>query len=401
MVGSHAREPMFAMPKRRALSLSSLELSEDLATMFALRKTAEGFSNYHDGSEIGQRCAVFGPGKLFGELALMQSVPRSATIKCLKDSEFLVICRREFDQVLKEEIAQANSRKNKFLHDHVPGMRDLPPVKLGCNRPHASYFFKKASYCKDHEFLTQGMCQEDTLFVIIRGSVELRRYETPGRKLPSRRHRRVMKSWTPSQQVTQDSEDEVPEKEDYVRKMGIMLAGSVFGSLPMAEPEPFTVVANSLCEAYYVSGQDFMKLPRSLINSIQEHLANTVTWRLARLKSDRCITLKESPVNLEDASNLSMSAKNYGLKLMQVGKIHPHPVLLKSSAVQPKDLIKKRTASTGLSSSESLPSMSQQTSAQLSQFSQTASMMSRGSLKGSGLMQRPATVNGPVRAWDR
>ena len=32
--------------------------------------------------------------------------------------------RQEFDQVLKEELAQANERKMEFLRNHVPGMRD-------------------------------------------------------------------------------------------------------------------------------------------------------------------------------------------------------------------------------------------------------------------------------------
>jgi len=367
---------------RRAMSLACLELSEDFDTKFASRRTVEGFSTYHDGSTIGKSFGVFGAGKLFGELALMQSTARSATIKCMKDSEFLVICRNDFDQVLKEEFAQANERKLDFLLQHVPGMRDLPAPKP--SKPHASYFFKKASFCKGHEFLSQGGYHEETVYVICRGSVEFRRCDhdgdssvrravsADGRATASRRQRRpIAGSVAASQSPPHHAEDgKTAEKDDTqcasvaqagVRKLGIMVDGGVFGALPFPEPEPFTVVATSQCEVLFVSGQDFVKLPRSLVQSIQEHLAKTVTSRLARLRSDRLLKLTDTASTKEDdGAELPRYAKEKGLQLMQVGKIHPHPVLLRNP--QQKDPLHKRAASRGMMPSESLPSMPLQAS---------------------------------------
>jgi len=391
-------------PRKRALSLSALELSEDVEKDFARKKTAEGFSTYHEGSAIGKKCAVFGVGKLFGELALMQSQPRSATVKCTKDTEVLVICKHNFEVVLKDELAKSQAAKIKFLCNHVPGMRDLPPPRPGKADP--SYFFKKTPFCRDHEFLTQGSPAPDTLYIVWRGSVEFRRYESHGespndeRAVSSHRHRRGMRSWTPSHRHTRQDDDVEVAKDDCIRKMGIMLAGSVFGSLPFPGPEPFTVVAGPECELFCVSAQDATKLPRTVQQAIQEHLARTVAWRLARLQSDRCIFLRE-PVSKNEADKtaklaqlLPKTAKSYGLNLIKVGKIHPHPVLLEADPSIPVSRAPSRGEPMSLSTSQSLPSMSPQASV-MSVGSSRSSLRSPPRPKSQGV-----ATDSPAKAWD-
>jgi len=85
------------------------------------------------------------------------------------------------------------------------------------------------------------------------------------------------------------------------------------------------------------------------------------------------------------------------MKLMQVGKIHPHPVLLKSGAAQQHKDVKRMPSRGGLSTAESLPSMS----AQSSVMSCASATSSRGSLRSQG---RPRTTSsameGRDRAWD-
>lgn len=392
------------LPRKRASSLSALELSDDVGKDFARKKTAEGFSTYHEGSSIGKRCAVFGVGKLFGELALMQSQPRSATVKCTKDTEVLVICKHNFEVVLKDELAKSQREKIKFLCNHVPGMRDLPPPRPGKADP--SYFFKKASFCRDHEFFTQGSLAPDTLYIVWRGSVEFRRYESHGespndeRAVSSHRHRRAMRSWTPSHRQTRQDDDVEVAKDDCMRKMGIMLAGSVFGSLPFPGPEPFTVVAGPECELFCVSAQDATKLPRSVQQAIQEHLARTVAWRLARLQSDRCIFLREPLAKSEAdktaklAQLLPKTAKSYGLNLIKFGKIHPHPVLLEADPSIPQSRAPSRGEPMSLSASQSLPSMSPQASV-MSGGSSRSSLRSPPRPKSQGM-----AMDSAAKAWD-
>lgn len=336
--------------RRRSRSLTCIELAEDIANVNMRKKTAEGFSCYHDGSSVGKQVGLFKPGMLIGELALLQSQPRSATIKCLKDTEFLVISRRAFDQVLKDDIKRAEAQKVEFLREHVPGMRDLPPPKEKTNKPHASYFFKKASFSKDHEFLSQGAASDDTIFVVFNGSVEFRRFEgskflasrstSPSGTTGGRRNRGTpLKCWTPQPRdpkggkvLKTGSEVHGGECKDIVRKMGILLVGGIFGSLPLPEPEPFTVVAlSSPCEVLCCSGADLAKLPRSLVNTIQEYLSSCATWRMARLRTGLAIAEEEqeqaeraSPVG-DHLAPLPDKAKHLGLSLVKAGKLHPHP----------------------------------------------------------------------------
>jgi cAMP-dependent protein kinase regulator/cGMP-dependent protein kinase 2 len=44
----------------------------------------------------------YGPGKSFGELALISNKPRAATIRCLKDCHFAVIEKQNYEKVLQK-----------------------------------------------------------------------------------------------------------------------------------------------------------------------------------------------------------------------------------------------------------------------------------------------------------
>lgn len=350
--------------RRRSRSLTALELEEDMATVLMRKPTAEGFSCYHEGSQFGKQVGFCGPGKLIGELALLNSQPRSATIKCVKDTEFLVISRRAFDQVLKDDIKRAESQKVDFLTEHVPGMRDLPPPKEKSNKPHASYFFKKATYTKDHEFLIQGTASDDTIFVVFSGAVEFRRYELtcPPSRCQSANRGYRMKVWTPKPSAPKGGKAMATGKDehggrskDIVRKMGVLLVGGLFGSLPFPGPEPFSVVALSTpCEVLYCSGNDLTKLPRNLVSTIQEYIANCQTWRLASLRRslahDQEQERKKEMAVEGRFTPLSHKAKYLGLNLVQAGKLHPHPSLERErSTLYPPSQSRPATAmSTGM-----------------------------------------------------
>jgi SulP family sulfate permease len=55
-----------------------------------------------DGSGSEQRLAEIGTGHVFGELGLAVGAPRTATVRTLEDSEFLVIDGEEFHQLQQE-----------------------------------------------------------------------------------------------------------------------------------------------------------------------------------------------------------------------------------------------------------------------------------------------------------
>lgn len=50
----------------------------------------------------GRKAAELGPGQYFGELALLDRLPRSATVKAATDLELLAIEQRDFNAMLKE-----------------------------------------------------------------------------------------------------------------------------------------------------------------------------------------------------------------------------------------------------------------------------------------------------------
>merc|ERR1719454_789619 len=145
------------------------ELAEEVisprATISGI-KTVEGFSVYNEESRFGTEIGVLGPGTLVGELALLNDGPRSASVRCLRDSDFLVIRRSDFDNVLKEEMVRKGDEKLRFLMEHVPGMPDVPVPKSGAKGPHASYFFKKATFPRGHCFFNEGAVAEPSIILI-------------------------------------------------------------------------------------------------------------------------------------------------------------------------------------------------------------------------------------------
>merc|ERR1719446_1350830 len=135
---------------------SEEELAEDAlsprASILSGIRTVEGFSTYNEESTFGTQIGVLGPGTLIGELALLNDQQRMATIRCVEDTDFLVIRRCDFDNILKEEMVQKGDEKLRFLMGHVPGMRDVPVPKQGAKQPHASYFFKHETFQRGHRF---------------------------------------------------------------------------------------------------------------------------------------------------------------------------------------------------------------------------------------------------------
>lgn len=266
-------------------------------------KTVEGFSNYGEDSKFGTEIGLLGPGTLIGELALVNDQLRSATVRCAKDTDFLVIRRSDFDNILKEDMVRKGDEKLRFLMAHVPGMRAVAVPKSGTKQPHASYFFTKSSFSRGHRFFQEGSVAEPSIMVMYKGSAECRRSEhappgvgaplptslsapAPHELLPGGvklgNYRR-----TPGTISRSNYQNRLkllarePEVDETVNRLGVLMPGSVFGSLPFPEKEPFTVtVTSQQCEVFICSGPELLKLPRKLLDTIREHMAHAAAWRL-------------------------------------------------------------------------------------------------------------------------
>lgn len=81
------------------------------------------------GESFGVQVARLGAGLLFGELALLENVPRSATVTCKENCEFLTITKKDFQRVLSSEMrASRLPEQVKPLVNEVPFFKSLRPI---------------------------------------------------------------------------------------------------------------------------------------------------------------------------------------------------------------------------------------------------------------------------------
>jgi len=114
------------------------------------------------------------------------------------------------------------------------------------------------------------------------------------------------------------------------RRVGVLLPGGLFGSMPSPDPEPFTVLAQSACEVLWVSKAELLKLPNKLVNSIYDYLVQATLWRLNRTIEGRTImpTLALSAQPKSDGSlvgELSL-IPHAALESLQFAKTYPQLV---------------------------------------------------------------------------
>lgn len=242
---------------------------------------------FHDGSNLGFQVATLPSGRLFGELALMNDQPRTASIKCMSDCQFLAIPRKDFDAVLKAEMLRKKEEKLSFLKAHCPGMMDLPPPRLG--RPPAAYFFHHATYLKGHAFLTQGLRGDGSVIIVASGAVAFMHRDPEAPRLKPEDAGYVPSSvGTGPQKGPRHSRREGWATANAFRRIGVLVAGGLFGTLPTSDPEPFTVqVISPSCEVHYVSVADWLRLPKKLTTAMQEYLVHSATCRLNRCLETR------------------------------------------------------------------------------------------------------------------
>ena len=76
-----------------------------------------------EGEAVASRGAVelarLGPGSIFGEMALIDGAPRSATVTALTDMRLLVLSRQDFDRMLDASVPSVSRRIMRILSSHL------------------------------------------------------------------------------------------------------------------------------------------------------------------------------------------------------------------------------------------------------------------------------------------
>jgi CRP-like cAMP-binding protein len=303
------------------LEFTALE-SEKLLKIY---QTTEGFSVYSSFEELGKQVAVLRGGTIFGELALINDQPRGASIRVLQDCDCLIIRRSDFDRVLKEEMQKAGDEKLNFLSIHMPGMRELevPRFVQGKAVTHPAYFLRRVTYRRGQKLLTQGQVAQDTIYVVYKGCLEIRHREAAAvslsptscvnilqRRRANKHHTMAMIGYS-SNRPPEVAEGAPPPN----KLLGTFMTGSVFGSLPMQAPEPYTViVASPSVEVFQATGPDVAKLPRRLLDAVREYIAQSTAWRV------RTYMTQKQPIELPKASVRSESPTVSGARTLQEAK---------------------------------------------------------------------------------
>ena len=73
----------------------------DQAAGFFIVSSGKAEAVRGEGSDHSQVLATFGPGDFFGEMALFEGFPRSATVRAVEDSECLAMTRWDFMAEMK------------------------------------------------------------------------------------------------------------------------------------------------------------------------------------------------------------------------------------------------------------------------------------------------------------
>eukprot|EP00930_Biecheleria_cincta_P055114 TRINITY_DN41476_c0_g1_i1.p1 TRINITY_DN41476_c0_g1~~TRINITY_DN41476_c0_g1_i1.p1 ORF type:complete len:954 (-),score=170.71 TRINITY_DN41476_c0_g1_i1:109-2970(-) len=271
-------------------------------------RTNEGFSFFTEESSFGDRVALLPAGTIFGELALQNSAPRAATIKCEKDSEVLVLRKQDYLDCIEGMLG-----KVRFFEQSVIGVSKVMD-STGKLDGHPSSFFKEETLQPGHAVLLEGLIAKPMICVVgAGGSVDFMRYKRPEsnpayiladrpQSAPANDLEELHLGKRKPGQLTRSFSDGILRQcvakfppPDLPDDAGTVLfdrleAGGLFCSmaaLPSPGVEPFTVVVSSPlpCKIYISHGNKIDKLPVRLLNIFRKHMANEGRKRLEKVQT--------------------------------------------------------------------------------------------------------------------
>lgn len=106
-------------------------------------------------------------GGMFGELAIVnQTAGRAASVRCLKDCIFIVLCGRDYSRYLRRVIEKLDDDKIEFLK----GMPIFEKWARGTMRSFLNNI-KTHTYPKTHRILNQGG-DSNFIYIMYKGTVQ-------------------------------------------------------------------------------------------------------------------------------------------------------------------------------------------------------------------------------------
>lgn len=272
--------------ERRSISNQSNARSEERPS------DASGFE-----SSMGFQIASLGPGKLFGELALMSEEVRSASVRCETHCEFAKVEKVDFERLLKEDLKRAQVEKRLFFYRCVPGLTSLLPRTAD----ELLYYFRKRTVTRGFSFLKQGsIAEEASIFFIIRGTVEL--------------------SW-------KDLSSSSSQKGMKVR-VGLLGEGQVFGSPKNGEAESLSAVATAASvDVWSIRLTQLRRFPYKILSEIQAKVSLTSAWH-----SQRCVEGSKTKATFNKA-NAEINMKEQTQKIKSQGVMSSPFLKSKSSSL--------------------------------------------------------------------
>jgi len=108
----------------------------------------------------------YGPGEVFGELALLYNAPRAATIKALSDSECWVLDRLTFNHIVKDAAQKKRKRYETFLQT-VPILSSMDHYE----RSKMADAIKETKFKEGDVIIKQGD-QGDVFYILVDGTAK-------------------------------------------------------------------------------------------------------------------------------------------------------------------------------------------------------------------------------------
>eukprot|EP00439_Symbiodinium_sp_Y106_P058916 s3098_g8.t1 len=129
--------------------------------------TLERFSCFCKASVLGPCVVTLEAPACFGELALKNTQPRAATVKCRTKCRLMILEKQHVLHVLTEVMARV-----RFFNDRLPGIGDA-------EMDHPCQYFSLRKFPQGYQFTHEGITMtEPALYVLKSGALEFRRYRT-------------------------------------------------------------------------------------------------------------------------------------------------------------------------------------------------------------------------------
>ncbi len=190
----------------------------------------------YDLAYLGNRVAALPAGLSFGELALMNTEPRTASIICLEDTEFMTVEKADYDRILKT-VMQAKLKKKEEYFLQVSVLRNASSKYLAM----MSYFFIPRKFQRNSVLIRQGDAA-DSVYFVRKGRCRIV-YHT---------------------EITYDTFEyptKIETRDTKVFDLANIGPHEYFGEYALLEgvPQPFTIIAETDVKLYEINNSDFRK----------------------------------------------------------------------------------------------------------------------------------------------